>query len=146
MKNEVARCEKIKTLLQDINLRLINPIPIFDTWFYLKFYKKVPKERVHAFIVTYKDYNKVLSRPHRELSESYLRGVRYKNIDFILEYDGLRHEHLLTKCEYINRFVLINSTKMYELLVRGSKKSSSRIHLNQLSFYLLENLLRLNTK
>jgi len=142
----VARCEKIKKILNYVNLHLMNPIPIFDTWFYLKFYKDFPKERVHTFILGKKDYNKVLLLPHRELKENYLRGVRYKNIDFILEYDGLRHEHLLAKCEYIDRFILIDSTKIYELLVRGSKKSSATIHFNQLSFYLLENLMRLNTK
>ena len=58
-KNEAARCDKIQNILADINLHLIKPLPLFDTWFYIKFYKKMPKERVHTFLISLKDYQKI---------------------------------------------------------------------------------------
>ena len=140
-KNEAARCDKIQNILADINLHLIKPLPLFDTWFYIKFYKKMPKERVHTFLISLKDYQKIKALPHRPLKESYLTGLRYRNIDFILDYNGYDYKNLVKETENVIHFRMLPKPKMYEILMMALIKQKNNVHLNQLSFFLLSNIL-----
>jgi len=140
-KSYKKRIEKINDLLVDKHLRLKNPAPLFDTWFYIEYGKENPEFRTDVFLVSEKDYQKIKEKSHRPLEEKYLTGVRYKGVDFIFDYDGITYNDIKSTSVSEMNIMHINKEKMFEILVKGVDKSAAKAHLNQLCFFLLNNFI-----